>query len=106
MPCDQIILNRVDLALADRATLLEALKVFSSPVTVVENGERIGFLHKGRRYEIANGQLTSQYRDVGEVADLVKQAYSTQVLKKAASKFGWAMKKTTADNKYSLSRRA
>ena len=58
----------------------------------------------GQRYSVnQNGDLQGQDRNIGATADRIKQAYSGQVVKRAASRFGWAAKQQSK-NAFQLSR--
>jgi hypothetical protein len=105
MPCDSIQTSSVNLELkADNKTfLLAALK--SLDYSAAEIGETVTFAtRQGVRGVFANGKLTVTGRyGAAENFDTnpIKVAYSHQVVKATAKKFGWTIRKT-GDNKYSV----
>lgn len=95
MPCDTIQLNQVQLD-ADKMApglLSKAIKAMGG---IVQGLDARTFVYQGARYTIADGQLTSTAANVGAVADLVRRAYSAEVLKYAAVKNGWKLQQTGA----------
>jgi len=103
MPCDSIITNTVDLPKMHpklRAAALKGLKV-----TDIEDDE---FSYQGNRYALRGGVLVGldgqSQREVGRVADLLKQQYSTAVVKTTAARNGWALKQI-GPNRYAAVKR-
>ena len=98
MPCDQISYTTVDIDKMDGPLLVEALHALG--YTPTRNGAAIQF--GPHRYEA--GRLT--FRNMNESAqqalvNQIKQAYSTEVVKATAVRFGWALKPTTK-NKFAF----
>lgn len=89
MPCDQVVLNRIDLPKMDPQLRDAALKAMGARLL---GGN--AFVYKGQTYQIQNGELVSRAGNTGEVADLLKRAYSGEVVKYAARRAGWGVKQT------------
>jgi hypothetical protein len=88
MPCDSIILNRVELKVANHDVLADALKAMGArDVTVGVNV--VTFRLDGASYAIRQGKLEGR-GNVGAVADRIKRAYGKQCVTAAARRFGWA----------------
>jgi hypothetical protein len=106
MPCDSIILNQVHLGLANKELLAAALRDMGA-VDIGQSGQgEMAFALDGRRYSVnQNGDLQGQDRNIGATADRIKQAYSGQVVKRAASRFGWNVK-TTQRNRMVVTKRS
>ena len=95
MPCDTIQLNQVQLDAEKMAPALLAKAL--TAIGAVANPRNLGyFRYQGNSYEMKNGQLQSTDANVGAVADLVRRAYSAEVLKYAAVKNGWKLQQTGA----------
>jgi len=98
MPCDSVILNQVHLGLANKELLAAALKEMGATEISQSGRGEMAFNLAGRRYGVdQSGELIGQDRNIGATADRIKQAYSSQVVKRAASRFGWTVKKTGAN---------
>lgn len=110
MPCNTVRISTINLAKVDHDLLkaaLEALglKVQSSPLGWAIT-DRYGY---GGTFRFESGKLThndrmrtSQGKALSE--NLVKQAYSGQVVQQTARKFGWSVRET-GDNQYTMVRR-
>jgi hypothetical protein len=103
MPCDTIILNRVDLNLADRGILRAALGKMPGVTNVVAFGETISFDRHGLGYSIRAGKLVGP-GEVGALADEIKQAYSREIVAQTAKKYGWQVKQKSP-NKFEVIKR-
>ena len=105
-PCDSIILNQVHLGLANKELLAAALREMGA-VDIGQSGQgEMTFRLDGQRYSVnQNGDLQGQDRNIGATADRIKQAYSGQVVKRAASRFGWNVK-TKSRNVLTVSKRS
>jgi hypothetical protein len=105
MPCDSVILNRVDLKLVDKELLLAALKAMG--IAYSEASGVIRFSYQGAAYELRDGVLTGRnvsQQKVGQTADAIRRSYSKQAIKKAANRFGWNVQETD-ETELVLSRR-
>lgn len=87
MPCDQIVTCRVSLPQMDPALRDAAIRAMGGRMLNANT-----FTYNGQSYAIQNGELVSRGSDTGEVADLLKRAYSGEVVKYAAKRAGWAVK--------------
>lgn len=88
IPCDTIQTVGVKLAIADLDTLERALRTMGG--YVARSGEVIYF-GRGESFNKVTGELrvTSQDR-----AALIKRAYSAEIVKAQAKRFGWHLKET------------
>lgn len=102
MPCDSIVLNQVELELANEELLMTALENMTES-KVVKYGNVITFNYGGNSYRIDNKKLICPKGYEG-TADLIKQAYSKEVVTRAAKRFGWNMKQVK-QNKFMLTRK-
>lgn len=95
MPCDSIIVNRIEVG-AMHAGLLDRALADLGATAITRRGESVSFTLNGTRCQIAAGTLTARgyEENSGELADLVKRAYSAQVVKYTAQKHGWKVKQT------------
>lgn len=98
MPCDSVILNTVDLDLANEEILRAAVEALGGTFT-----SKREFYLKGERYGIEGGRLTGDETKVGQVADQIKQSYSREVVTRAAKRFGWRTQ-TASNGKITLKR--
>lgn len=98
MPCYSIQLNKVDLNLADREILSDALEALGA-VNIKVVGKDVYFTLGGRSYQIANGKLVGYDDKIGKVADAIKQSYSRTAIQRASNKFGFQLK-TVGENKF------
>src|ERR1039458_423510 len=103
MPCDTIILNRVDLNLADCGILLAALGRMSGVTSVREFAGQVTFDRGYQTYVIREGKLVGP-GEVGPLADEIKRAYSKEVVDRTAKKFGWQVRQK-APNKFEVIKR-
>jgi len=93
MPCHTRQYASVDLGKLDPDLLMKALTEMG--LKPVRNGDIIGFGLK-EYYNISTGKLMLGLRySVNEI----KRAYSAEIVKTQAKRFGWQIKKT-AENKY------
>lgn len=94
MPCDSIILNRVNLSVANMQLLFDALETMGADQIKIV-GKNAQFILDGNLYRIQNGQLVGSDRNLGAMADRIKRAYSKQCVTSAAKRFGWIEKDAT-----------
>lgn len=96
MPCDQQRTTVVDIAKLDLPLLPGALQALG--YKTILNGEEVIFWKEGSpRHRYADGKITFS----GNVAETmreewtgkIKQAYSGEVVKATAARFGWELKK-------------
>ena len=104
MPCYSIILNQVDLKLVDKETLFNAIIQLADKGSVVLRGDYIGFRYQYKPMSITKGVLSCP-QGMESTADLIKQAYSGQVIEKAASRFGWVLRQVDIHYKLEPERR-
>ena len=100
MPCDSIVYNTLELKAADRALLIAALKelgftVADYPILTAYRNELT--------VNISNGQIRVR-AGYESVVPEIRAAYSRQVVKSAAAKFGHALTQK-APNRFVLQRR-
>jgi hypothetical protein len=88
MPCNTIIKNSVELKVANQAVLKRALE--ADGWSVVERRGVIYATKNGRAIEIGNGKATVVQGNE-DLVNKVKVAYSKQVVKIAAAKFGFKL---------------
>lgn len=103
MPCDSIILNQVNLELANMDVLMSALEQMTK-TKVVSYGTTIAFNYEGQSYRITNGKLICP-QGYESTADKIKQAYSKECITRAAKRFGWTVKSTKDKNKFQIQRK-
>ena len=99
MPCDSIQIMQVDLNLANADVLKAAIQQHLGGVFV----DKQNFMVDGQRFSIRDGQLVGDSRNVGQMADRIRRAYSQEVVDRASRRFGW--QKKTVGNKVTLTRR-
>lgn len=91
MPCDSIRTNSVDLSSIGRIDL----KLLAAALNALGLGAAVqtdGTI-QGRNVYYGGGQLTlSGYTATQIKLDQVKQAYSAEVVKSTAKRFGWTLK--------------
>ena len=91
MPCDSVTTMQVHLGLANRDMLEQTLKTLADGGKVRRYGKEFDFYYQGESYRItAEGKLICREGLEG-TADVIKRAYSKQVVSQAARKFGWEM---------------
>jgi hypothetical protein len=106
MPCDTIQTMTVQLNLADMDLLFAALLELSKRQTGFtfgtpqRDGTRIDF-GWNQSFNKATGEI--RVRDAKQVA-LIKQAYSAQIVKAQAKRYGWQLKET-APFQYNITKR-
>lgn len=107
MPCDQVRTTIVDIAKLDGALLQAALRSLGYEVSM--QGEEILFkdLPTWRTHRYANGKLyLSGVVETDRLTNRIKQAYSTEVVKATAKRFGWTLKQDAKNqNKFNAIRR-
>ena len=98
MPCDQIRVSTVNIGKLNPEPLIAALTTLG--LTPIHSGNMIRF-GRGESYDIATGTMKIGVR---YSTNEIKQAYSAEVVKSQAKKFGW---KLTEDgpNQYTAIRR-
>lgn len=97
MPCDQVRQTTVDIEKMDGPLLIEALRILGYQAG--KDGNAIVFFtvlgSSKHRYE--NGKLTIsgniEPAQQSTMINLIKQAYSGEVVKATAARFGWELKK-------------
>ncbi len=100
MPCDQIVLNRVDLGKASGLLLEQAMKDLGF-------SQHYGQYHRGAlSVRIKGSQLVAGMprAELATLANQVRVAYAKRVLGRAAALNGWAIK-PTGRNAYVMERR-
>jgi len=106
MPCDRIIYNRLELKLADRKKLIEALK--AEGIQFNEYGRTVSFYDKqtGISGEIGKSdiRLDATGQRATDFVNRIKRAYSTQVVKSTARTFKWNLKQV-GPNRFVAQRR-
>jgi hypothetical protein len=96
-PCDSITLAQVHLGLANKDILEQTLKTLADGGKVRRDHNDFTFFRNGDKYRIiSDGQLVCSAGLEG-MADVIKRAYSGQVVKAAAKKFGWDLKAKTPE---------
>ena len=92
MPCDTIQTSQVHLGLANTEILGRTLEGLADKGSVRRYGRRgFAFTKDGERYLINdNGDLISTEGNEG-MGDVVKRAYSREVIRTGAKKFGWSL---------------
>lgn len=102
-PCDSIILNQVNLELANTEILMLALEQLTKN-KVTMYGTTISFTYEGQSYRIVNKKLICP-QGYESTADRIKQIYSKECIIRAAKKFNWNIKTTNNSNKFQLQRK-
>jgi hypothetical protein len=99
MPCDQVITNTVDMPKMQPDLLLRGLKDLGAR-NVRNIGSAIYFTTATGDYRLTSGVLVGldgqDARTVGQQADALKVAYSTNVVKATAARAGWNLKQVGA----------
>mgnify|MGYP001601134242 CR=1 FL=1 len=103
MPCDQVRTTTVDVEKMDGPLLIEALRLLGYQAG--KQGTAIEFFTatSRNRHRYENGRLTFANMEAAEQAttiNQIKQAYSGEVVKATAARFGWELKKNPL-NKFS-----
>lgn len=96
MPCETIQLNRIDMPKMQPALRARALVAMGIDAAQAARGT---FMQGGHWYRIQGGELTSTTAtraQVEQTANLMKQAYSGEVVKYTAQRNGWKLKQTAA----------
>lgn len=97
MPCDQVIINTVDVPKMNKALRKAAMRAAKfQNVREHSNGRVITFDYEGESYSLSDGVLRGldgqSETEVGRVADLLKRQYSNQVVQLTARRNGWTLK--------------
>lgn len=104
MPCDQINYISVELSAADEKILADALEAS----TEIHREGATFFLNRYYPFEIKNGKVVADDSYASAAANAVNRAYSNQVVKVAAKRYGWAVshdKNDKSNAKITLSKR-
>lgn len=91
MPCDQIILNRVELPKMNEALLKKALVALKAN-GIWQTGGVTYFTLDGVSCQISNGKLVVP-EGSEHLADKLKRAYSSEVVQYTAKRNGWTLTK-------------
>lgn len=104
MPCYSRVTSTIEFGdKTDQRLLAEALKSLGYNVIAAKNGAPLRFYGGLADGEFANGKLTVR-QDGSFDENAVKRAYSAQVVKSAAQRFGWTVKQP-AENQFQVTRR-
>lgn len=100
MPCDSVVVNRVELPkMAPQLTEATLKDAGATDIRKV-GANTYTFNLDGRRWTLSNGELTTNTYDAIGAEELAKtrnkiaRAYSGQVVQVAAAKNNWTVKKT------------
>ena len=104
-PCDSIVFNTLELKAADRALLIAALKElgFTIADTITADYPILTAYRNELTVNISDGQIRVR-AGYERVVPEIRSAYSRQVVKSAAVKFGHALTQK-ASNRFVLQRR-
>lgn len=109
MPCDQVRLTNVEFEAKNMELLEKAVEAMGG--RIVSSGAVIeGYLPAAGSFSISRGKMTVR-AGRERVVDQLKVAYSEEIVKKAASRFGWALSAaktagvSTAVRNYDVTRR-
>ncbi len=111
MPCYEVNTVTVDLKAADWAILKNALKAKDSEFEQVSINDRTKSATAFHRtygwVTIEDGTVTVEgsQRNGVNAANAINRAYSRQVLKATAAKYGWAVKQTPGTNQFVATKR-
>lgn len=95
MPCDTRREVTVELKVADEKILIDGLFAAGFNVNSIAGGL---YVNKGRRRgELKNGKITVLEGDESIVNE-IKRAYSGEVVRQSAKRFGWTLNATTEQN--------
>ena len=97
MPCDSIRSTDIDLGKSDGGLIHAALKEMGLNPQAYTKGGIIYF--NGGEFDTRDNVLTLRGSNVQERTRELKQAYSGEVVKSQAKRFGWALKQSN-ENKY------
>ena len=100
MPCNSVITNSVDLEkIGDHDLFEKALLAMFGQGRVRRVGNNFTFNVDGVPVSIVAGRASSSLPEsrLTELVGQVKQAYSREVVKFAAKRFGWAVQQDGAD---------
>jgi hypothetical protein len=90
MPCDSIITVDLELKNANLALLTKAINnIMKNAYVQVRNN---GLVWNGGSYDKTTGMLSVSNEADGK---LIKRAYSGEIVKAQASRFGWSIKETS-----------
>lgn len=102
MPCDTVTTTTVAMQKMDMTLLAAGLRAAGHVVREVNNG--LSFAHGGYTQRYENGKLIATGVDAQELSAKMAVAYSTEIVKAQAKKFGWQMKEV-APQKWQVIRR-
>lgn len=102
MPCDSVILNRVDLGKLDLSILPAALQEMGA-VNIYTGIYESGFQLNGSWYQIQSGKLVFD-QGAENIADKVKRSVAVAGLKRDCAKKGWQVKKV-GESKFQVIKR-
>lgn len=102
MPCYQVITQSVELKAANLDLLTRAIEGLGHQVSRV--GDTLSFFVDGYRVTVQGGRIELPTGRAA-IVDHIKRAYSSEVLKTAAARFGWSHQ-VSGVNKVALTRRA
>ena len=101
MPCHTISTIEVDAGKMNLALAMKALEAMGLCPTTSQ-GRPTWINHYGGSFDTATGAATWYGQD--RTADL-KKAYSTEILKSQAARFGWTLKRDVRTQKYTIIKR-
>ena len=105
MPCDTVQTSTVEWkASTDSKLLFQALEALRLSPRAKTYGSLNFIEFRGGTYDPTAGQLDLQARDPEALTKQIKQAYSAEVVKSQAKRFGWLLKET-APFKYQIVKR-
>ncbi len=110
MPCDSRVTINVKLSASDRNLLFQALiglgwqprEIAGTIQCYVPNVGTMSI--SGDNLQISGYAYTGAEKQAEELANKIRRAYSTEVVKSQAKKFGWQLKQTS-ENKFKAIRR-
>lgn len=105
MPCDREYQYAVSFSTCSKDILMDSLQ--EAGMSPRRYGDTIAFTFEGQQATIEGGALTisggrASQATVDRAAVVVKQNFSTQVVKQGAKKFGWTVQTTSAKNKLKI----
>jgi len=103
MPCYTIKKTTVAVDKMDLLILANGLK--SAGFAVTTEGTELIFSRNGRFHGYRDGQLELSGTNAEDLAAEIKRAYSTQIVKQMASKFGWQLSAKPQTNEFVATKR-
>jgi len=110
MPCDSRVTVSVNLSAADRELLFKVLMGLGWQPREISNMIQVyvpefgAVTITGGKLNIGTYSYLASEAKAEELANKIRRAYSAEVVKSQAKKFGWQLKQT-ADNKFKAIRR-